>query len=149
MTQKIDFSSLPLTLGIIGSRSFDDDVQASSRMLTEVFRFVESCNKETVIVSGGAKGIDSLAARAAHFYQLPLPVIYRPNRAFPYPARFFARNTEIVEHVKSAHGALVAFLDEHSHRGSDDTIRKAVQAGLACHVFVYSSQGKFLKHLCK
>lgn len=54
-------------LAVIGSRSFDDELVANSEI--ESLVLAKSC---TTIVSGGAKGADTLAARYAQAHGLEL-----------------------------------------------------------------------------
>lgn len=82
----------------------------------------------TLVVSGGAKGVDSWAEEAARARpDLPEPLIIRPDyKAFPGRPWYapLDRNTKVVETVDR----LCAFWDEMS-RGTRDTIEKAWHAG--------------------
>ena len=98
----LNFELLPICVGIVGSRDFPrlDAVQAF------VGRLKRPC---TEVVSGGARGVDRAAVDAAKRLDLPWRE-YLPDDALPSPARFFARNTQIVEHVRKHDGLLVAFI---------------------------------------
>lgn len=142
--ERINFLDLPERVGIIGSRSFANG-SGSSRMLTEVWRFVNQTAPTTVVVSGGAVGIDEWAARMAQFCNKQLPKIYWPDRTLPTPARYFARNTQIADDIAEHDGVLIAFCDPTSWDGSRDTIRKAYQNGTPTVVFFYTTDGRYIK----
>ena len=93
---KINFALLPLTVGIVGSRDFPD--------LKWVEKFVYELQPRTVVVSGGARGVDKAAEDAARDSGLPEPETYLPDSQYPIPARFFMRNTDIVKHVQRERG---------------------------------------------
>ena len=105
-----------MRLGIVGSREFLD----YSLLAETVDSFVEKTKiKVEKIVSGGAKGSDSLAARYAseHGYLLEefKPDYGRYGRGAP-----LQRNTTIVENSD----IILAFVTA-SSKGTWDTIRKA------------------------
>lgn len=106
-------------VAVVGSRSFTDYAQLS--------RVLDRCRTrwgDFVLVSGGARGADSLAARWARERGLPEPLLFFPN--YPRYGRRapLERNREIV----AAAEVVVAFWDGAS-RGTADTMRWAAAAG--------------------
>lgn len=100
-----------MRLAIIGSREYPD--------LQEVADFVKALPDGTVIVSGGAKGVDTAAAEAARARGLEV-VEFRPNYKLHGRGATFIRNREILENCD----AVVAFWDGRS-RGTKFTIDTA------------------------
>lgn len=82
-----------MKLAIIGSRTFDD----YEFLKQEALKL-----KPLEIVSGGAKGTDTLAERFATEYKLPITIFYPRfmiNEHIPYhPKYFFERNKFIVDY---------------------------------------------------
>lgn len=109
-----------MKVGIVGSRGFAD--------LEAVAEYVRSLPPGTTVVSGGARGVDSVAEKEAERAGLPTEV-YRvdaegvSSRA-EFSRRAHARNQLIVD----ASDRLVAFWDGYS-RGTLDSIRRAHAAG--------------------
>lgn len=120
----INFEALPKTLAIVGSRSFTNSKAASETMSKLIHRFVKSLPSETEIVSGGAAGIDDYAAKAAAKHRLPL-IEFLPDPEIPSPQRYFQRNRDMVDYVKRRGGAVIAFVDEGSMRGTQMTVTYA------------------------
>ena len=75
------------------------------------------------VISGGAKGIDSFAARFAHERNLPLTE-FRPDYSSYGKAAPIVRNSLIV----AAADRVIAFPNSASH-GTLDTIKKSRMAG--------------------
>jgi len=105
-----------MKLGIVGSRTFDD-----YKKLLSVLTWFELPFDITAIVSGGAKGADSLAERYANEKDLPKIIIKPEWKKYGIQAGFI-RNREIIKHSDM----LIAFWDGHS-RGTKDTIDKAAR----------------------
>lgn len=103
-----------MKIGIVGSRDFP--------CLDLVVAYVKSLPSDTVVVSGGARGVDGAAANAARDAGLVV-VEYLPDWSKGRQAGL-ERNTLIVEQSDR----VVAFWDGKS-RGTLDTIRKANRAG--------------------
>jgi predicted Rossmann fold nucleotide-binding protein DprA/Smf involved in DNA uptake len=103
-----------MKIGIVGSRDFP--------CLDLVVAYVESLPSDTVVVSGGARGVDGAAANAARDVGLVV-VEYLPDWSKGKQAGL-ERNTLIVEQSDR----VVAFWDGKS-RGTIDTICKANRAG--------------------
>lgn len=77
----------------------------------------------SAVISGGAKGIDSFAARFAHEKNLPLTE-FRPDYSLHGRSAPIVRNSLIVD----AADRVIAFPNSAS-RGTLDTIKKARMAG--------------------
>lgn len=103
-----------MKLAIVGSRDYP--------RLEDVRQFVFEQERTTVIVSGGARGVDSVAVEEARRLHMPYEV---------YPADWnqhgrsagFRRNQTIVD----AADEVVAFWDGES-RGTTDTVNRAKRA---------------------
>lgn len=110
-----------MRIGIVGSRepnlSYEEFVEIIDGLLKE--------NKlyPTIIVSGGATGIDSYAARFATDRGLKL-VEFKPDYSKDGRGATLARNTRIVDYSD----AIVALPFYNSH-GTYDTINKARKKG--------------------
>lgn len=105
---------MKLALAVIGSRDFDD---------YEFLKKIIDYHPCTQIVSGGARGADTLAKRYAAEHCIPLKE-FLPNWDAHGKAAGFIRNKQIVEAVDE----LVAFWDGES-RGTKHSIDLAEQAG--------------------
>mgnify|MGYP001600537660 CR=1 FL=1 len=123
-----------MKVAIVGTR-FDQVMNQNVWM--DVGHLVEKLAKDTVIVSGGAPGVDTFAWKWAETYGLPEPIIIRPKWLRPDgsldKAAGFARNTQIVE----TSDVVIAFWDGES-RGTKDTITKARKAGKLLMVYEYT-----------
>jgi YspA, cpYpsA-related SLOG family len=106
-------------IAIVGSRDYPD--------LDAVRRFVATLPAGTVVVSGGARGVDTVAVEAAVAHGLHT-VVYTPDWRLG-TASGLIRNTRIVRDADE----VVAFWDGHS-RGTADTVRKATRAGLPVRI---------------
>ncbi|MBR6251809.1 MAG: DUF2493 domain-containing protein [Bacteroidales bacterium] len=114
-----------MKLAIVGSRS-----------ITKEGIVAEAINhfnlKPGIIVSGGAKGIDSLAAKYARENKIPLiefkPDYQRYGRAAP-----ILRNTTIIEHSD-----VVLAIHDGVSKGTLDSIKKAKNLGKRVCLFKYS-----------
>lgn len=105
-----------MNLAIIGSRNFSN--------LGLVADYVRRLPSDTVVISGGARGVDLTAAVAARSTGLTVRE-FLPDWERYGKSAGFKRNAQIVE----AADRLVAFWDGRS-RGTADTISKARDAGL-------------------
>lgn len=109
---------------IVGSRHFWD--------LDMVATYVGMLPLDTVIVSGGAAGVDVRATVAAVKRGMPKPIVFLPDwdrygkRAGPL------RNQQIVDECD----ILTAFWDGRSP-GTADSIRRATYAGKLFKVFAF------------
>lgn len=120
-------------IAIVGSRPFPDP-QFNTRICLQVYAYVSNLPKDTVIVSGGAGGVDSYAAKAAKYYGLPEPIVHLPkwkNRDGSFnKAAGFERNALIVRDADE----VVAFWDGKS-KGTANTIRVAQHADKPVSIF--------------
>ena len=141
--KKIDYPALPRCIGIVGSRSFDEYLNGAQKVRENIDTFVRNLAPGTLIVSGGARGVDRWAFEAADAYKLPTRV-FLPSPDYPVPARFFIRNSEVVACVQAHEGLIAAFIDVDDCNGTADTIKKALAAELPVMIFKYKQDGKFL-----
>jgi len=102
-----------MKIGIIGSRLFND----YDKFLDILRLFSISCSDE--IISGGARGADSLAERYAEYYGIPIKVFKADWNKYGKRAGFL-RNTDIVKESDM----IIAFWDGQS-RGTKDSLDKA------------------------
>jgi len=103
-----------MRIGIIGSRLFND-----YEKLLNTLSLLSISYDNDEIISGGAKGADSLAERFAEDYNIPTTVIKPDWKKYGKRAGFI-RNTDIVK--KS--DVIVAFWDGVS-KGTGDSLEKA------------------------
>ena len=140
----IDFKALPKTVAIVGSRSFADRDNTDQAMYKKMKKFVGQLEKGTLVVSGGARGIDTYAYDCAKIRKtLPEPVVYWPDKSLPIPERFFARNRQIVDHVQGDEGVVIAFLDVTDCDGTMYTVRYALQNLVPVIKLNFSHAGNF------
>lgn len=115
-----------ISWGIVGCRHFCDYAEFCKHMDT----VVEKHGMPDQVVSGGARGADSLAQRWAKEKDLSF-VCFPPKEAEhpSFRAACLARNTQIV----NASQLLVAFPSRQS-KGTWDSIRKAENKQIPCIV---------------
>lgn len=116
-----------LKCAIVGGRDFDD-YGFMKKVLDEKFdnlSFVES------IVSGGAKGVDTLAERYAKEIGRPM-VVFKPDYKRYGRGAALVRNTQIMEYAD----VVYAFWDGRSN-GTRDAINKAQKMGKILYVIKY------------
>jgi len=108
-----------MNLGIVGSRNFTD----YESFKNAIFKVLQGWNIELKdvenIVSGGAKGADTLAEKFAKEYDINMNV-YKPNWNLYGKKAGIIRNTDIVEN--STH--MIAFPSRYG-KGTQDSITKA------------------------
>lgn len=104
----------PIKLGVVGGRNFRDYV-----LLKRVLDRLKNRTNISTIVSGGAKGADSLGKRWAQENQVEL-IEFLPDWKTHGKKAGFIRNREIVE----SSTAIVAFWDGKS-KGTQNTIQTA------------------------
>lgn len=117
------------TVAIVGSRDYP--------RLDLVRRYIETLPEDTVIVSGGAKGVDEVAVTWAKWCELST-VEYLPEWEKYGKSAGFRRNELIVQHCDR----LVAFHHADS-KGTAHSIRLARAAGKP--VLVYDSTGAIVE----
>lgn len=110
-----------MKIAIVGSRDFKD--------LGAVVRYVKSLPKDTIIVSGGARGVDSVAANTARDCGLQVQIFEAMWHTYGKQAGMI-RNAEIIR----AADKVVAFWDGVS-RGTFDSINKAKAAKKPIEVY--------------
>jgi phosphoribosylpyrophosphate synthetase len=112
-------------IGIVGARAFT--------ALDLVDKFVSVLPAESVVVSGGANGVDNRAAKVAGVRGLKtvvhLPDLSGCKTRHEFTERYYARNQRIVDNVDM----LVAFTDKDSG-GTWDTVKRALRAGLRVEI---------------
>jgi hypothetical protein len=102
-----------MKLAIVGSRSFDD----YKLMEKELLPLIGSID---TIISGGAKGADSLAERFADNYFIPT-IIFKPDWNKFGKRAGFIRNKDIINNADK----VIAFWDRKS-RGTSNSIDLAI-----------------------
>ena len=110
-----------MKIAIVGSRKF--------KRLDAVREFVEKLPEGTVVVTGGAKGVDRVAEMAAAGCGLET-VVFLPKWAKYGKRAGFVRNERIVEMVDE----VVAFWDGES-KGTEHTIGLARESGKPVRVY--------------
>lgn len=113
-------------VGIVGSRSYP--------FPERVERYVDSLPDDTIVVSGGAAGVDTVAALHARKRGLTV-VEHRPDLTgckarWEYALAYYARNQVVVDDVDR----LVAFTEK-SKGGTWDTIGRAFRRGIPVEVY--------------
>ena len=117
-----------MRVAIVGSRDYPD--------MNRVWQFVTQLaarRPDTIIVSGGARGVDTVAAAAGRLAGLTVEELLPDWNTYGIQAGF-ERNSEVVASVD----AVVAFWDGVS-RGTQDTIGKARAAGKKVQVILPGS----------
>jgi len=119
-----------MRLAIVGGRDFDDytllEVWVDSVMSMQFDR-----EDKVSIISGGAKGVDSLGEQYANNHKLG-KVICKPNWDKYGKSAGFIRNQTIVDNCDM----VLAFWDGQS-RGTADTIEKAKKAKKPTFIIYY------------
>lgn len=103
-----------MKVAVIGSRTFDK-YESVYNVLSKL--------KITEIISGGAKGADSLAERYAKEAEIPTKIFLPDWETYGKKAGFL-RNTQIIEECEM----VVAFWDSES-KGTKDSLDKAEKLG--------------------
>jgi uncharacterized phage-like protein YoqJ len=107
-----------MRLGVVGSRDFPNRF-----LVEETVRRIAQRFPKAVLVSGGARGVDTWAAEAGRACGLQV-IEHSPDYDTHGKGAPLERNTTIVEDSD----ALLAFWDQRS-RGTLDTLRKAKERG--------------------
>lgn len=118
-----------MKIAVIGSRAYPE--------LSQVRAYVAALPDGTVLVTGGARGVDAIAEEAARARGLAVEVIRPDYAAFPGNPRAapIARNQEIVRQSD----AVVVFWDGTS-RGSASVIRFAQRQNKPTTVYTPDGQ---------
>lgn len=108
-----------MRLAIVGSRKFSDYTILCQNVPANV----------TEIVSGGAKGADTLAERFANEHNLPAKIFLPKFKTDPnsqyHPSHFHIRNRQIVEYADE----VLAFMPPEGSKGTQSTINYAKKIG--------------------
>lgn len=104
-----------MNIAIVGGRDFDD----YDLLKKTLNNFIENKSFLNAIVSGGAKGADTLAEKYAAELQVDM-IVYKPNHKKHGRLAALHRNTEIIE----TSDIVFAFWNGKS-RGTLDSITKA------------------------
>jgi hypothetical protein len=108
-----------MNLAIVGSRNFNDWELCKKTVLDALKEWNIDVNDINNIVSGGARGADTLAERFAEEYGISM-IVFKPDWNKHGRAAGILRNSDII--AKSTH--VVAFPSKRG-RGTQDSIRKA------------------------
>lgn len=111
-----------MKLAIVGSRTFNDEFLMAEYLtiFTTAYGFTDEVNPPDVeVISGGAKGADSLGERFAKINRCPV-TIFKPDWDKYGKSAGFIRNQQIVDTCD----IVLAFWDGKS-KGTQDTINKA------------------------
>jgi len=103
-----------LKLGIVGSRTFDNYNLLEKEIFNQISLEAIEC-----VISGGARGADTLAEKFADKYNIP-KMIYKANWDKYGNIAGFLRNNDIVKNSDF----IIAFWNGRS-RGTQDTMTKA------------------------
>lgn len=108
-----------MILAIVGSRAIKTSIEE------DVTEFIVKCGlKPTLIVSGGAKGVDTSAMLYAKKYDIPFKT-FLPEWEKHGKKAGLLRNTDIIK----AATHVIAFPEKDGGKGTRDSIRKAKQLG--------------------
>jgi hypothetical protein len=119
-------------LAVIGSRSVTSK---------EIIHTILDGYTFNQIVSGGAKGVDSIAEEYGHLKGLLEPIIFKPDYAkYGSPAAQFIRNGEIV----AAADMVISIWDGKS-TGTQDSMKKARKLGKPMDIWVVTNNTSFQK----
>lgn len=111
--------NLGYRLAIVGSREWTN----YEKFTEEMTEFVSRCGKPRMVISGGARGVDTMAAKWATEQSIEL-VIFKPNYEVYGKKAPLVRNTAIAAGCER----MVAFPHPNSG-GTWDAIRKFEQFG--------------------
>lgn len=90
----LNLKSLKMKVAIVGSRSFDN-----YELLKHTIEKLDF--SITQIISGGAKGADSLAEQCAEEFNIPI-IIHKPDWAIYGKAAWIVRNKKIIDYCVKA-----------------------------------------------
>jgi len=122
-----------MKLAIVGGRDFNDEFLMAEHiaMFMTAYTNEELKTPEIKVISGGAKGADTLGVRFAKIYQCPV-IIFKPDWDKYGKAAGFIRNQTIVDSCDM----VLAFWDGKS-KGTQDTINKAKKAKKPTFIVYY------------
>lgn len=117
-----------MNIAIVGGRDFDDYTLLKESVLS----YIETHEKPDNIVSGGAKGADTLAAQFAAEMSITL-LVFKPDYQKYGRGATLVRNTLIIENAK----VVFAFWDGQS-KGTKDSIKKAEKLEKELYIITYT-----------
>lgn len=108
-TTKIDFTQLPTVVAVVGSRDYP--------RLDWVDRAIGRMNLDTVIVSGGARGVDLQAKQSAKKYKLRYKEFAVDSWEWNVLGKrvAYVRNINIISYVVGFGGHILIFAIEQEH----------------------------------
>ncbi len=120
---------------VCGGKDFRDYEFLSEKLddLISRYEYVE-------LVSGHAKGADTLAEIYANNNMIPIKVFPASWELYGKAAGPI-RNREMLTYAREAYPAVAAFWDGKS-RGTGNMLKQAKAAGVECHVFPYAATNK-------
>ena len=116
-----------MNIAIVGGRDFNDYPLLKESILA----YIDAHEKPENIVSGGAKGADTLAAQFATEMGIPL-LIFKPDYQRYGRGATLVRNTQIIENAE----VVFAFWDGQS-KGTKDSIKKAEKLEKELYIIKY------------
>lgn len=116
-----------MNIAIVGGRDFNDYTLLKESILA----YIDAHEKPENIVSGGAKGADTLAAQFAAEMGIPL-LIFKPDYQKYERGATLVRNTKIIENAE----VVFAFWDGQS-KGTKDSIKKAEKLEKELYIITY------------
>lgn len=96
------------------------------------------------LVSGRARGADTLAERYAEEREIPIQVFPAKWKKYGKAAGPI-RNKAMLEYAKEGTAVVAAFWDGQS-RGTGNMIKQARAVGAECHIFSYRWESEGIKH---
>lgn len=124
--EAISFTANAQYIGIVGSRTFPDE-----SLIQDI---VGKLPPNTVIISGGAKGVDSIAIAAAKSIGLEtkeyLPDLTGCKHRSEYTKRYYQRNQQIIDDAD----VILAFTEK-DNGGTWDSIKRARKANKPVKIF--------------
>lgn len=102
----MDFDSLPKVVAIVGSRDF--------ARIDWIDTFVQKLPEKKIIVSGGARGVDLAAKRAAEFYGHYYKGFHVEGFEWKILGKGVGhfRNSQLIDYVHKYKGVVVIFSNE-------------------------------------
>ena len=119
-----------MNIAIVGGRDFSDQTLLKESILSYISIYGVLDN----IVSGGAKGADTLAAQFATEIGIPL-LVFKPDYQKYGRGATLVRNTQIIENAD----VVFAFWDGQS-KGTKDSITKAKKLQKELHIISYGEK---------
>lgn len=110
-------------------------------MRGDIYELVATLGPDDTVLTGGARGVDSIAMEAAHKQGLKV-ITVRPDYATFGKIAPLVRNGSMAERCDRA----VFFWDGQSH-GTQDAIQKVRRQGKPCDVHMYGTTAKAARSL--